>query len=64
MVDSGGEQLVFASPFESAKLNIGDYSGMNNIGGQFPLGEVFTEAQDLEAVKKWKGTEGEQQSSG
>ena len=50
MVDSGGEQLVFASPFESAKLNIGDYAGMNNIGGQFPLGEVFTEAQDLEAV--------------
>lgn len=50
MLESGGEQLVFASPFESAKLNIGDYSGMNNIGGQFPLGEVFTEAQDLEAV--------------
>ncbi|CDG81693.1 hypothetical protein [Janthinobacterium agaricidamnosum] len=50
MVDSGGEQLIFASPFEKAKLNIGDYSGMNNIGGQFPLGEVFTEAQDLEAV--------------
>ncbi len=50
MLDSGGEQLVFASPFEAAKLNIGDYSGMNNIGGQFPLGEVFTEAQDLEAV--------------
>jgi aminopeptidase len=50
MVDSGGEQLVFGSPFESAKLNIGDYSGMNNVGGQFPLGEVFTEARDLEAV--------------
>ncbi|NRR28953.1 hypothetical protein HSX11_02030 [Oxalobacteraceae bacterium] len=51
MVDSGeGAQLVFASPLESAKLNIGDYSGMNNVGGQFPLGEVFTEAQDLEAV--------------
>ena len=50
MVDSGGERLVFGSPFESAKLNIGDYSGMNNVGGQFPLGEVFTEAQDLEAV--------------
>ena len=49
-VHSGGEQLVFASPLESAKLNIGDYSGMNNIGGQFPIGEVFTEAQDLEAV--------------
>jgi hypothetical protein len=51
VVDSGdGAQLVFASPFEAAKLNIGDYSGMANVGGQFPLGEVFTEAQDLEAV--------------
>jgi hypothetical protein len=51
VVDSGdGEKLVFGSPFESAKLNIGDYSGMNNVGGQFPLGEVFTEARDLEAV--------------
>jgi aminopeptidase len=50
VVDSDGEQLVFASPFESAKLNIGDYSEMKNIGGQFPIGEVFTEAQDLEAV--------------
>ncbi|MDB5906393.1 MAG: hypothetical protein JWP34_507 [Massilia sp.] len=49
-VDSGGETLVFASKLEPAKLNIGDYSGMNNIGGQFPIGEVFTEAQDLEAV--------------
>lgn len=45
-----GEKLFFDSPFESAKLNIGDYSGMNNIGGQFPIGEVFTEAKDLEAV--------------
>ncbi len=50
VVDSGGEHLVFASPFEPAKLNIGDYSEMNNVGGQFPIGEVFTEAQDLEAV--------------
>lgn len=50
VVHSGGETLVFASPFEPAKLNIGDYSGMNNVGGQFPIGEVFTEAQDLEAV--------------
>lgn len=50
MLDSGGERLVFASPFESAKLNIGDYTGMTNVGGQFPIGEVFTEAQDLEAV--------------
>lgn len=50
MVDSGGEQLVFGSPFESAKLNVGDYREMNNVGGQFPIGEVFTEAQDLEAA--------------
>ncbi|MBV8666657.1 MAG: hypothetical protein JO269_09255 [Burkholderiaceae bacterium] len=49
-LDSGGEQLIFASPLETAKLNIGDYSGMNNVGGQFPIGEVFTEARDLEAV--------------
>ncbi len=49
-VDSGGEMLVFDSPLESAKLNIGDYSGMQNVGGQFPIGEVFTEAQDLEKV--------------
>lgn len=49
-VVGGGETLTFASPFEPAKLNIGDYSEMNNIGGQFPIGEVFTEARDLEAV--------------
>ena len=50
IVDSGGEQLVFASGFESAKLNVGDYRDMNNVGGQFPIGEVFTESHDLEAV--------------
>ncbi|MFZ6820625.1 hypothetical protein [Undibacterium sp. Ji22W] len=50
VVDSGGAELIFASPFEDAKLNIGDYSEMKNWGGQFPIGEVFTEAKDLEAV--------------
>jgi len=50
VIDSGGEQLIFAAGFESAKLNIGDYSAMNNVGGQFPIGEVFTESRDLEAV--------------
>lgn len=50
MVDSGGAQLVFAGPFEPAKLNVGDYTGMTNVGGQFPIGEVFTEALDLESV--------------
>lgn len=50
VVDSGGERLVFSSSFEPAKLNVGDYTGMKNIGGQFPIGEVFTEAQDPEAL--------------
>ncbi len=50
VIDSGGEQLVFGSPFEPAKLNVGDYTGMANVGGQFPIGEVFTEAKDLESV--------------
>ena len=49
VLDSGGEQLVFG-PLEAAKVNIGDYSGMTNIGGQFPIGEVFTEARVLENV--------------
>ncbi|MES2150589.1 MAG: hypothetical protein V4508_12455 [Pseudomonadota bacterium] len=49
-VHSGGERLVYASKLEPAKLNVGDYSAMHNVGGQFPIGEVFTEAQDLEAV--------------
>ena len=52
---SGGDgdaqaRLIFGSPFESAKLNVGDYSEMQNVGGQFPIGEVFTEARDLESV--------------
>ena len=50
VVDSDGERLVFGSPFEPSKLNIGDYTDMKNIGGQFPIGEVFTEARDLESV--------------
>ncbi len=54
-LDSGGAdfpdaRLIFGSAFESAKLNIGDYSDMPNVGGQFPIGEVFTEAKDLESV--------------
>jgi aminopeptidase len=49
-VAGGGERLFFSSPFESAKLNVGDYEGMRNVGGQFPIGEVFTEARDLDAV--------------
>lgn len=51
VVASGdGAELVFESGFEEAKMNIGDYRGMKNWGGQFPIGEVFSEARDLEAV--------------
>lgn len=51
MLDSGdGARLQFGGPFEAAKLNVGDYRAMHNVGGQFPIGEVFTEARELEAV--------------
>ena len=50
ILDTGGELLVYGSPFEPAKLNIGDYSEMTNTGGQFPIGEVFTEAKDLRSL--------------
>ncbi len=50
VLDSGGEYLIYDTPFESAKLNIGDYTDMVNTGGQFPLGEVFTEAKELTAL--------------
>jgi hypothetical protein len=49
-VHGGGAVLHFDAPFEAAKLNVGDYRAMQNAGGQFPIGEVFTESQDLEAV--------------
>lgn len=50
VIDSGGEFLVYDSSFEPAKLNIGDYSNMPNMGGQFPIGEVFTESKELTAL--------------
>ncbi|HMS26491.1 MAG TPA: hypothetical protein PKC80_03875 [Burkholderiaceae bacterium] len=55
VLDSSGTafpeaRLYIDSGFESAKLNVGDYSSMPNVGGQFPIGEVFTEARNLEAV--------------
>jgi hypothetical protein len=50
VIDSGGAQLVFAAGLEPAKLNIGDYDGMKDVGGQYPIGEVFTESRDLAAV--------------
>jgi len=50
IISGDEERLIFPAGFEQAKLNIGDYTGMQNIGGQYPIGEVFTESKDLEAV--------------
>jgi len=49
-VESGGETLVFSAGLEPAKLNVGDYRTMKNVGGQYPIGEVFTESRELDAV--------------
>jgi leucyl aminopeptidase (aminopeptidase T) len=49
-IESDGETLDFDSPFETAKLNVGHFAGLKNVGSQFPIGEVFTEARDLESV--------------
>jgi hypothetical protein len=40
-------ELRIDGKMEPAKLNIGDYTGMENIGGTFPIGEVFTEAENF-----------------
>jgi len=45
-----GTALVYEGPFEDTKRNLGDYTGFPAIGGQFPIGEVFTEPAELEAV--------------
>jgi leucyl aminopeptidase (aminopeptidase T) len=47
---SDGELLHFGCPLEPAKLNIGHFAGLKNIGSQFPIGEVFSEARELEQV--------------
>jgi hypothetical protein len=47
----GGETLRCRGGFEPASLNVGDYTLTKNVGGQFPIGEVFTEARDLESVE-------------
>lgn len=46
----GPHRLTWEGGMEEAKLNIGDYAGMENIGGTYPIGEVFTEARDLSKV--------------
>ncbi len=50
VLHSGNEKLIYRGGFEPAKINIGDYREMKNIGGQFPIGEVFTEAAELTSL--------------
>lgn len=45
-----GASLTITGGLESAKLNVGDYTGMTNVGGTFPIGEVFTESKDFSNV--------------
>jgi len=46
----GEHVLTYGGPFERVRLNIGDYRELPNTGGTFPIGEVFTEPQDLSTV--------------
>ncbi len=46
-IEAGGVALTVTGGLESPKPNLGDYAGMENIGGTFPIGEVFTEAKDF-----------------
>jgi hypothetical protein len=39
--------LIVTGDLEEAKLNIGDYDKMENVGGTFPIGEVFTESKEI-----------------
>lgn len=49
-IQAEGMELIVEDGVEIPKLNVGDYTGMENIGGTFPIGEVFTEARDLSKV--------------
>ena len=49
-VRCAGTSLVYEGGMEETKLNIGDYAGMKNVGGTFPIGEVFSEPKDLAKV--------------
>ncbi len=45
-----GAELRYDGAMEPAKMNTGNYEGLKNVGGGFPIGEVFTEPADLTRV--------------
>ncbi len=52
MIDSGsGLRLTVDSEYEKPILNTGDFLGIEVKSGGFPIGEIFTEAKDLESMK-------------
>ena len=50
VVRCAGTALTYEGGMEPTKLNIGDYTGMKNVGGTFPIGEVFSEPRDFSRV--------------
>lgn len=46
-IEGGGAELIITGGLEQPKPNLGDYTGMEHIGGTFPIGEVFTESKDF-----------------
>lgn len=50
VVRCAGTELTYEGGMEPTKLNVGDYAGMKNVGGTFPIGEVFSEPTDLTMV--------------
>jgi len=49
-VECEGTKLVYEGGMDAVKKNMGDFSGMKNVGCAFPIGEVFTEPLDLAKV--------------
>ncbi len=49
-VIGNGAVLTYEGGMEDAKLNVGDYEGMKNVGGTFPIGEVFSEPKDFDLL--------------
>ena len=49
-IESGGNVLTIDSPFEKAIKNTGDFTGNPTASSGFPIGEVFTEAKQLNAM--------------
>jgi aminopeptidase len=47
VIKSNDAMLRVDGELEPAKLNIGNYDDMVNVGGTFPIGEVFSEAKNL-----------------